>query len=131
MTLHDGSDAPSNQPAGGLNISGAIEFQDVREPAHNVTVYVRVQDTGFADATALTVTELVLQGVDIVPGAPPVPFAVQGVPANARAPYTVRVHADVDGDGAVSRGDYVSTRSYPVHTTEQPAGVTILMRYVG
>src|SRR6266849_4608451 len=100
MTLHDGSDARSDQPAGGASISGAIEFKDVREPAHNVTVYVRVQDTGFADATALTVAELVLRGVDIVPGAPPIPFAVHGIPENARARYAVRVHADVDGDGA-------------------------------
>jgi uncharacterized lipoprotein YbaY len=131
MTLHDGSDAPSDQPAGGASTSGTIEFQEVCEPARNVTVYVRVQDTSSADAVALTVAQQVLRGVDIVPGAPPIPFAVQGIPENARARYTVRVHADVNGNGAVSRGDYVSTQSYPVQTTGQPAVVTILARYVG
>jgi uncharacterized lipoprotein YbaY len=131
MTLHGGSDAPSGQAARGASISGAIEFPDVREPSHNATVYVRVQDTSFADATARTVAEYVLRGVDIVPGAPPIPFAVHGIPENERARYVVRAHADVDGDGAVSPGDYVSTQSYPVQTTGQPAVVTILMRYVG
>jgi uncharacterized lipoprotein YbaY len=131
MKLHDGSDAHSDKPADGATIRGAIEFPDVREPAHNVTVYVRVQDTSFADAGAKTVAEQVLRGVDIVPGAPPIPFAVHGIPENERARYVVRAHADVDGNGAVSRGDYVSTQSYPVQTTGEPATVTIPMRHVG
>ena len=131
MTLRKDPDAPLDQPAGGASISGTIEFQGVREPARNVTVYVRVQDTGSADGVAITVAEQVLRGVDIPPGAPPIPFAVQGIPENARARYTVRVHADVDGNGAVSRGDYVSTQSYTVETTGQPAVLTILAQYVG
>ena len=131
MTLHNESDAPSDQPAGGASISGTIEFQKVWEPVRNVTVYVRVQDTGSADAVALTVAEQVLRGVDIIPGAPPIPFTVQGIPENARTRYTVRVHADADGNGAVSRGDYVSTQSYPVQTTGQPAVLRIVIRYVG
>lgn len=30
--------------------------------------------------------------------------------------YSVRAHVDVDGDGKVSKGDYVTTQSYPVLT---------------
>src|SRR5260370_64154 len=109
MTLQGGFAAP----LGGTSINGTIEFPDVREPAHNVTVYVRVEDSPFADAPASTVAELVLRGVDIVPGAPPIPFTIHGIPQNARAHYAVRVHADVDGNGVVSRADYVSARSNP------------------
>ena len=129
MAQQDRSEA--SEPTAGMSITGAIEFQDVREPAHNVTVYVRVQDTVHADAAALTVAELVLRGVDIVPGAPPIPFALHGIPENPHARYAVRVHADVDGRGAVSRGDYVSTRSYPIETGEPPAPLKILTLYVG
>jgi uncharacterized lipoprotein YbaY len=127
MTLQGGFAAPS----GGASINGTIAFPDVREPAPNVPVYVRVEDTPFADAPASTVAELVLRGVNIVPGAPPIPFTIHGIPQNARAHYAIRVHADVDGNGAVGRGDYVSTQSYPVEITGQPAVVTILMRFVG
>lgn len=129
MTPNDNSNATS-PPPGATSISGTIEFRDVREPALNATVYVRVQDASRADASALTVAEQVLRGVNIIPGAPPIPFTVDGIPQNPRARYVVRVHADVDGDGRVSRGDYVSTQSHPVQANEERAGVTILARPV-
>jgi hypothetical protein len=39
--------------------------------------------------------------------------------------YTVRVHVDLDGDGRVSTGDYLSTASYPVLTSGHPTILTI------
>lgn len=126
MTSKDNSNATS-PPPGTTSVSGTIEFQDVREMAYNVTVYVRVQDVAYADASATTVAEQALQGVNITPGAPPIPFTVDGIPQNPRARYVVRVHADVDGDGRVSRGDYVSTQSYLVQPNEKRAGLTILV----
>lgn len=130
MTAHDESNATATPAAGGASISGTIEFQNVGEPAFGVTVYVRVQDTGRADAPALTAVEEVLLGVNIVPGAPPAPFTIHGIPQNPDAHYTVRVHADVDGDGRVSRGDYVSTQSYPLPAGGQRAVLAILARPV-
>jgi uncharacterized lipoprotein YbaY len=126
MTSNDNSSNEASPPPGETSISGTIEFRDVREAAHNVTVYVRVQDVGRVDASASTVAEQALQGVNIIPGAPPIPFTVDGIPQNPRARYVVRVHADVDGDGRVSRGDYVSTQSYPVQPNEERACLTIL-----
>lgn len=130
MTRHDNSNATSASSPGDASVSGMIEFQDVREPALNVTVYVRVQETSRADARASTVAEQVLRGVNIVPGPSPIPFAVHGIPQNPRARYVVRVHADVDGDGVVSRGDYVSMQSYPVETSGKRELVTIMARQV-
>ena len=112
-------------------VSGSIKFQDVNEPAFNVTVYVRVQETGRVDASAVTVAEQVLRGVNIVPGVEPISFEVLGIPKNPSARYTVRVHADADDDGRVSRGDYISTQSYPVQMTEEQAKITIVARRVG
>jgi uncharacterized lipoprotein YbaY len=114
-----------------VSISGTIEFHDVRAPAFKVTVYVRVQDTSRSDASASTVAEQVLRDVNIIPGAPPLPFNIGGIPQNPKARYVVRIHADVDGDGVVSRGDYVSTQSYPVEISEKPVSVSILARQVG
>ena len=123
--------AATSREAGKTNLRGTIEFLDVKEPASNATVHVRVQETGHSDAPAVTVAEAVLRNVKIVPRAQSTPFTVRGIPRNASARYTVRVHVDVDGSGAVSRGDYVSTRSYPLPTGTDPAVMTIAVRRVG
>jgi hypothetical protein len=126
MAQQGGSDAIPRA----LSVSGTVEFQDVREPAYNVTLYVRVQDTPHADASATTIAEMVIRGVNIVPGGAPIPFTVDGIPPNPGALYTVRVLADVDGDGRVSRGDFVSTQSSPLETGKS-VGLRIAARRVG
>jgi len=57
-------------------------------------------------------------------------FSVPGIPQNTRGRYTVRVHADVDGNGVVSRGDYVSTQSYPVDPDAPPRPIAIVVQPV-
>jgi len=121
---------PMPQDPPGASLSGTIEFLDVKEPASNVTVHVRVQETSRSDAPASTVAEEVLRGINIAPGVQSIPFTVRGIPHDARTRYSVRVHADVDGSGAVSRGDYVSTQSYPVKAGGQPEALTIVVRPV-
>lgn len=130
METRDDSAAPSESQADGASISGTIEFQGVTAPTPNVTVHVRVQDTSRADARARTVAEQVLRGVNVAPGSPPLSFTVRGIPLDQRARYSVRVHADVNGNGVVSRGDYVSTESHPVHTSESSASLSIVARPV-
>ena len=116
------------QGQGGASLSGTIEFRDARE-ARDVTVHVRVQDTSRVDAAAVTVAEQILERVTIAPGSPPLMFRVTGIPHNPQARYTVRVHADVDGNGVVSRGDYVSTQSYHVDTAA-PHPIAIVVQLV-
>jgi uncharacterized lipoprotein YbaY len=118
------------QEDGRASLSGTIQLQDVTEPVSNATVRVRVQDTSRSDAPAATVAEEVLRGVSIAPGGQAIPFTVRGIPQDARARYSVRVHVDVDGSGAVTRGDYVSTQSHPVPASGEPAAVTIVVRPV-
>jgi hypothetical protein len=111
-------------------ISGTIRFEDVRQPAEDVTIYVRVEEVSRLDAPASRVVEAVLRGVHVFPGSRPIPFVIREVlPAQSRR-YVVRAHADVDGDGKVSRGDYVSVQSYPVLTTSEADRVDIVVREV-
>lgn len=131
MTPLDDSGDRAPSTGGGARVSGTIEFRDVREPARDVTVHVRVQDTSAADARAVTVAEQVIRGVNIEPASPRIPFMVEGVPQNTPGRLIVRVHADVDGNGTVSRGDYVSTQSHPVERGSQAAPMTIVARRVG
>lgn len=129
--LHNNYQGEPPTGSGESGVTGTIEFQDVREPVHDATVYVRVQDVGRADAAANTVAEEVIRNVEIVPGGAPLPFSVQGIRLSANARYAVRVHADCSGDGRVSPGDYVSTQSYPVNVGEQSTNVSIVTRRVG
>jgi uncharacterized lipoprotein YbaY len=110
-------------------ISGTVRFEDVRRPI-DATVYVRVEEAGRLDAAATRIAETVLPGVHVEPGSAPIPFTVRGVPAVPSGRTLVRVHADVDGDGRISRGDFVSMQSYPVATDADRDGIAIVVREV-
>lgn len=74
-------------------------------------VKVEVRDTSLADAPAV----LLKQAIAHVPtvgrtSAFPVTLDLAAVPDGT----TVWVHVDVDRDGRVSKGDYVTVESYPV-----------------
>lgn len=73
-------------------------------------VRVQLRDTSLVDAPAVVLHEVrtsVRSGSAVIASAQ---FEVVDVPAHV----TVWAHVDVDGDGKVSKGDYVTTRSYPV-----------------
>ena len=112
-----------------MTINGTIRFQDVTKPSRHVTVYVRVEETGRPDAPASRVGEVVLRNVDVSAAASPLPFTIRDVAAAPAAHRVVRVHADLDGDGRVSRGDYVSMQSYPV-TADTSGRMEIVVREV-
>jgi hypothetical protein len=111
-------------------ISGTIQFEDVRRLVPDVTVYVRVEEVSRLDAPASRIAEVVLRGVRVLPGSPSIPFTVHDVVLDPSGRYVLRVHADVDGDGRVTRGDYVSVQSYPVPTSADAGGVAIAVREV-
>jgi hypothetical protein len=98
----------------------AIHSEGPTKPPAGSPVRVQVRDTGLADAPAVVVAEAsgvvrtgqgdCLDTVDLTLG---------DVPRHA----TVWAHVDVDRDGRVSKGDYISTMSYPV-----PSGLEVRMR---
>jgi uncharacterized lipoprotein YbaY len=100
---------PGNDRLAGGNVVFGADAQQVRD----ATVYVRLEEVSRADAPSRIVAEQVLRGVTYEPGQP-LQFELRGTVPADRASYRLRVHVDVDGDGQVSRGDYVSTESIPV-----------------
>jgi uncharacterized lipoprotein YbaY len=119
-----------NLPTPSVTIAGTIQLEDVRQPAQDVTVYVRVEEASRADAPASRIAEVVLRGVQVFPGLPPIPFTIPDVLSVPSGRYLVRVHADVDGDGRVTRGDYISVQSYPVLTSADSDNVAIVVHEV-
>jgi hypothetical protein len=83
-----------------------------------------------ADAPAVIVGRQVQEHVELPGGGAAIPFEVRAPPADPGASYSVRVHVDLDGDGEVSPGDYVSTTSYPVLTRGHPAEAVVEVRLV-
>jgi hypothetical protein len=77
-------------------------------------IRVEVRDTSLEDAPAPTVAEgRGAVGREPGPQLDTIELRIATLPRHT----TVWVHVDVDGDGRVSPGDYVTTASYPV-----PAG---------
>jgi uncharacterized lipoprotein YbaY len=82
-------------------------------PASGVPVNVEIRDVGLADAAAVTLartTGTVRQHQSLLAT---VKVNVPALPRHA----AVWVHVDVDGDGRVSSGDFITTQRFPV-----PAG---------
>src|SRR5262245_60296143 len=90
---------------------GSVTIDADPSGLRNARVYVRLEDTSRADASSRIVAEQVLSGAAFAPGAP-LRFELRGQVGSGQC--NLRVHVDVDGDGQVSPGDYVSTESYPV-----------------
>ncbi|MGW2230375.1 hypothetical protein [Streptomyces formicae] len=96
-------------------------------PTGAVTLRAQVEEVTAADARARVVSRAAERGVDLTDGAR---LTLALPEPDPRARYTVRVHADVDGSGAVAPEDFVSVRSNPVLTQGGPDTVTVEVRPV-
>jgi uncharacterized lipoprotein YbaY len=89
-------------------------------------IVVELRDTSLADAPSVTLhretarVTAAQSAVDV-----PVRAPLASVPSGA----TVWVHVDTDGDGRVSRGDFVTVQSYPL-TSAATQRLTVHVRKV-
>ena len=114
-----------------LLVQGEVHFEQPPNLPLGATAYVRLLDTSLADAPSSIVAEQVLTGIAADANAGrPLLFALYGTPPNARASYTVSIWVDVDSDGRISSGDYLTMQSYPVLTYGYPNQVTVQVRRV-
>lgn len=111
-------------------LSGKIFFQDARSFT-GATVYIRLEDVSCVDAPSEVISEQVIHDVSHSAGSQQsLDFNVYGSIPDNKAMYIISVHVDVDNDGYVSQGDYLSMESYPVLTYGYPNIVTIWVREV-
>jgi len=112
-------------------VSGEIVFGEGNEAFSGATAYVRLEDVSRADAPSDVVAEQVIRQVKYQPGQTGrLAFDLRGSTHHEHARYIVSAHVDVDGDGQVSRGDYVTMQSYPVLTQGYPRLVSVQLRKV-
>ena len=89
-------------------------------PPVGAKVIVQVRDTSVADAAATTVAQArttVHDGVPLATVALELPDDTGG--------KTVWVLVDVDGDGLVSKGDYITKQSFPLRADRDRLRVTV------
>lgn len=112
-------------------VHGRIVFDESAESFTGATLYVFLEDTTYADDSAVKVAEQITK--DVAYDARThnsLPFALYGEVPDQRAHYTVRVLVDLNGDGKTSRGDFINMESYPVLSRENPTDVTIRVERV-
>ena len=112
-------------------VKGKITFEEAAASFTGATMYVRLEKITAADIASEAVADYVEKNVAFDPKtSTDLSFAIAGNPPDPRASYAVRAHIDIDGDGAVSKGDFISMQSYPVITFGHPREVSILVRQV-
>jgi uncharacterized lipoprotein YbaY len=113
-------------------VSGSVILGGEVGSFSGATVYVRLEDVSRADAAAVLLAEQVLEGVSHRAGAEDsLEFALYGRRPAEGTDCNVSVHVDVDGDGEVSRGDYVTVESYPAGTRRGQDRVRVRVEEVG
>ena len=114
-------------------VSGEIVFNRIPMPDEydRMVMHIYLEDVSFADAPARVITSLV---IDRIPSDARtkgrVPFIIQGSIPDNKSRYSIRVHVDLDGDGKISKGDYINTVSYPVLTYGNPEHVEVRVEVV-
>ena len=94
-------------------------------------MYVRLEKIIAADTASEAVADYVDRDVAFDPEtSSDLSFAITGNLPDPQASYAVRVHIDIDGNGVVSKGDFISMQSYPVITFGYPREVSILVRQI-
>jgi uncharacterized lipoprotein YbaY len=108
-------------------VKGEIKFAGKPDVPASAKIYVRLLNTSLADAPSNIVAE---QVIDHLRNDEKIAFRLEPDSINERDSYTVSVLVDVDGDGKISKGDYISMQSYPVLTFGSPTEVTIEVKRV-
>lgn len=99
-----------------MRIIVRVSVSGSERPAAGLPVRVEVRDTTFEDAPAPTIASATGRVRDDSRGIlERLELDVEALPDSA----IVWVHIDVDGDGRLSIGDFVTTVSYPVPHVEQ------------
>lgn len=112
-------------------VKGEITFAGKPELPASAKMYVRLRNTSLADAASMVVAEQVIEHVArFLSKGEKVAFVLEPGSVDERASYIVSVWVDVDGDGKISKGDYISMQSYPVLTYGYPNEVTIEVKEV-
>lgn len=112
-------------------VAGDLILDDEEASFKDATVYVTLEDVSRADAKSSIVAKQKIHPVSHHAGAKEtVRFELDGKIVDDKADYIVRAHVDLDGDGQIRLGHYITTQSYPVLTFGRPNRLTVRVQKV-
>ena len=109
-------------------VRGHILFDGEVPPLDDAVVHVFLEDTTQIDASAVVVVHQ--QFSPVGPSGSTLTFALPDVLVDERSDYSLRVLVDMDHDGRISSGDYISVRAHPVLTRGHAEHVPVRVRRV-
>jgi len=100
-------------------LEGEIHVEGGILPFSGATIYLRIEDVSRADAPSIVIVEKILKDISIDAKSPRnIPFSIHLPTEWERMRYALSVHIDVDGDGKISIGDYITSRNYPIENSD-------------
>ena len=111
-----------------MSVVVEISTEGEERPPAGAPLRVEVRDTTFEDTIAPLVAETA--GAVESESGPRLGALQLEVPPDAPSELTVFAHVDVDGDGAISEGDFITTESFPLVASDAPVPVRVRVRKV-
>jgi uncharacterized lipoprotein YbaY len=110
------------------SIRGVVRFEAGEAPGafRGASLFVRLEDVGEADAASKVLAEYARRDVSFDPARDAeLPFELPAVPSAVAANCIITAHVDMDGDGSVDVGDFVTMQSHPVPAEGQQPMITV------
>lgn len=98
-----------------LLVRGEIVFESSPMDLSDAKIYVRLEDTSFADEESDVLVQKTLTHVKaLMTPQGKIPFSLYGELPNLTRSYSVSVHVDLQSNGKISTGDFINMENYPV-----------------
>jgi hypothetical protein len=116
----------------GATVTGTIEFAGSPPTVGaSAVLRVNVEEVTRADARANVVARQTVPAQLLLTGGREARrFSIAVADVESTKSYRLRIHLDLDGNGSIGQGDYVSTQSYPVITNGAPLEVIVTLNPV-
>lgn len=111
-------------------ISGTVAFTAVPRRVADGVLRIRLLDVSRADASAISLSEVVLRGVAVTSPDDRFEFVLDAPDLDPRHAYALEAHLDVDNTGETSVGDYRTMENYGVTPETVSGAMTIWLRPV-
>jgi uncharacterized lipoprotein YbaY len=127
------STSDTTNSADSLLVRGRILFHDIQKSIpREATAYIRLDDTSELDVPSKTIVQVIIKDfARLVNEGKPFLFTLHGTVPPENRSYSIDVLIDIDGDGRVSKGDFITMQNYSVKTFHPPTEMLIEVREVG
>ncbi|MDH3677441.1 MAG: hypothetical protein OEQ12_03980 [Nitrosopumilus sp.] len=115
-----------------LLVSGKIVFEENTSSFSEGTAHIKLLDIGRQDAPAEVISKQIVKNIRYDPKQnSQIQFSLRGSLIQSQfTTYTVSVLIDLDGDGEISLGDYITMENYEVLKSNYPEKITVTVRKV-